>query len=185
VDGHTDLFTPENSQTAGAAGMDLALVTGDGPELLTNLDAKRPYIRAADTFVFGYRWPAANENVSATPANPMGALPLERIREQGLTNAARFAVNHLEKPPTDGFWLHVDVDVLSPEWMPAVDSPDPGGTSPGEFVATLQTALASERLIGMELAIYDPSLDPGQRGAELIVDMLALAFAGPTRTEIP
>jgi arginase len=26
-----------------------------------------------------------------------------------------------------GYWIHVDVDVLDPTFMPAVDSPDAGG----------------------------------------------------------
>jgi arginase len=27
----------------------------------------------------------------------------------------------------DGFWIHVDADVLDPTVIPAVDSPEPGG----------------------------------------------------------
>ena len=54
VDGHTDLLTPSDSITGGAAGMDLALVTGTGPELLTNIDGQKRYVRPEDTVLFGY-----------------------------------------------------------------------------------------------------------------------------------
>ena len=38
LDGHTDFMWPSLSQTAGAAGMDLAIVTGSGHEKLTNIN---------------------------------------------------------------------------------------------------------------------------------------------------
>ncbi len=37
----------------------------------------------------------------------------------------------------DGYWLHLDVDILDPGVLPAVDSPDPGGLSPAELVTGL------------------------------------------------
>ncbi len=42
IDGHTDFYLPSQSGTAGAAGMDLALATGWGPECLTNLEGRTP-----------------------------------------------------------------------------------------------------------------------------------------------
>src|ERR1700749_714824 len=72
VDGHADLLTPANSQSKGAAGMDLALATGRGPELLTDIDSKKPYIRPKDTIVFGYRQPPPDDTSSVAPQPPMG-----------------------------------------------------------------------------------------------------------------
>jgi arginase len=68
------------------------------------------------------------------------------------------------------------MDVLSPESMPAVDSPDPGGMSPPELSTTLAIALESTRCLGLHVTIYDPTLDPDRRGAALIVDILAESF---------
>src|SRR6202030_1222824 len=45
IDGHADLLTPASSQSGGAAGMDLALATGLGPELLTHIEGTKPYIQ--------------------------------------------------------------------------------------------------------------------------------------------
>jgi arginase len=113
VDGHTDLLTPSDSITGGAAGMDLALVTGTGPELLTNIDGQKPYVRPEDTVLFGYRWPES-ESI-ARPSDPMRSFSLDAIRAYGVASSAAAAVSYLESAPTLGFWLHLDVDVLSPE----------------------------------------------------------------------
>jgi arginase len=123
VDGHADLLTPANSQSKGAAGMDLALATGLGPELLTNIEGRKPYIRPEDTVIFGYRQPAPGEASPAAPQPPMGAFPLNLIQQQGIAQSGRTAMTHLASAPTQGFWIHVDVDVLATKWMPAVDSP--------------------------------------------------------------
>jgi arginase len=172
VDGHTDLLTPAGSETGGAAGMDLAVVTGTGPKLLTDIDGQQPYLQSSDVAVFGYRWPAADDTSSFTPWPPMMAFPLDLIRQQGIAEAARSAVTYLETAFEGPFWVHCDVDVLAPEWMPAVDSPDPGGMSPHELAITLSTAFESAYCIGLDITIYDPTLDPSEAGASLLVDLL-------------
>ena len=182
VDGHADLLTPASSQSSGAAGMDLALATGLGPALLTDIDSKKPYIQPEDTIVFGYRQPPPGDTSSVAPQPPMDAFPFHSIQQHGIAESARRAVTHLESAPTLGFWIHVDVDVLNTESMPAVDSPETGGMTPQELSTLLKTAVHSDRCAGMEITIYDPTLDPAGKGADLIVDMLSEVFS-PSRRE--
>jgi len=177
VDGHADLLTPANSQSKGAAGMDLALATGRGPDLLTDIDSKKPYIQPEDTIVFGYRQPPPGDTSLVAPQPPMGAFPLQSIQQTGIAESARKVVARLESAPTLGFWIHVDMDVLNTESMPAVDSPQTGGMTPEELSTLLQTAVHSERCAGIEITIYDPTLDPAGTGADLIVNILAKVFS--------
>jgi arginase len=172
VDGHSDLLTPETSQTGGAAGMDLALTTGLGPALLTEIGPSFPYIQTSDVVVFGYRLPAPNEKSPYTPHSPMTAFSLEKMRTEGRDQAADAAITRLEGYGL-GFWIHVDLDVLSPDCMPAVDSPDPGGMTPTELTKLLKRGIRSRKCVGMELTIYDPERDPTGRCAELILDILS------------
>jgi arginase len=174
VDGHSDLLTPSDSITGGAAGMDLALATGTGPELLTNIDGQKPYIRPEDTVLFGYRSPGAESNVR--PINLMKSFPLAAIRAQGVAESAVQALSYLESAATLGFWLHLDVDVLSPKWMFAVDSLEPGGLTPEELVILLKTVSQSNRCAGMQITIYDPMLDPDGVCGNRIVEILVAAF---------
>ena len=179
IDGHSDLLTPDISQSGGAAGMDLALATGTGPRILTEIESSAPYIRPADVVVFGYRFPAPKESSPAVPHPPMTAFSLDRIRAQKIDQATANVIGRLEDSGL-GYWIHVDLDVLSPEWMPAVDSPDPGGMTPAELTHLLKRAVTSRKCAGMELTIYDPALDPTRRCARLIVDLLGDVFDQPT-----
>lgn len=175
IDGHTDLLTPATSQTGGAAGMDLAMVTGTGPSELTSIDGLGPYLHHEDVVVCGFRWPAIEATSPAQPKAPMLSLPLASLRDQELATVIDRAINHFADQE---FWVHVDADVLAPEWMPAVDSPDPGGMTPMELMAILKASLAMEHCVGLELTIYDPTLDHGSKGASLLVSVLKEAMTG-------
>lgn len=157
--------------------MDLALATGLGPELLTDIESRKPFIKPEDTIIFGYRRPAPGETSPAAPQPPMAAFPLNLIQQQGIAQSARTAVAHLESLPIQGFWIHVDMDVLATDWMPAVDSPETGGMTPRELSTVLKVATNSNRCAGMEITIYDPTLDPAGKGADLIVNLLAEVFS--------
>ena len=60
--------------------------------------------------------------------------------------------------------------------MPAVDYRLPDGFSWNELVSALTVALESGRAAGMEVTIYNPSLDPdgsaGRRLTDVLVDVL-------------
>ena len=72
--------------------------------------------------------------------------------------AAERALERLGK--VDGFWIHVDADVLDAATMPAVDSPEPGGLSFDDLTALLAALVAAPSAVGMEVTILDPDLDP-------------------------
>lgn len=182
IDGHADFYQPEANPNGEAASMDLALATGYGPSLLTDLEGRGPLVRAQDAFVFGYR--DADEQAAygsqPLPAR-LRALDLLTVRQMGVAAAARAAVEHLTRDDLNGFFIHVDADSLSDEIMPAVDYRLPDGLSFEELVATLEIALASGEAEGLELTIYNPTLDrDGSAGLGLAAAMVeALTSAAP------
>jgi arginase len=56
--------------------------------------------------------------------------------------------------------------------MPAVDYRLPGGLSWDELTAVLGVSVASDRAAGMEVTIFNPTLDPDGRIARALVDAL-------------
>jgi len=178
VDGHTDVQSPEDSATGGAAGMDLALVTGRGPAALVDFDGLAPLVRAADVVAIGFRDGSESRSRAIADLADAGAafLPLAEARQRGLTQAASEAVTRFAEAGAEGFWVHVDVDVLDSEVMPAVDSPQPGGMTYRELIEVLRPLLASPRAMGIELTIFDPERDQGGLLARRLAETLATSF---------
>lgn len=178
IDGHPDFYVATQPGPGTAAGVDLALATGRGPRELTDMEGLRPYIDAHDVAVVAHRDFADEPGYSFTEFRASGARqwPLDSVRRAGVAATMRDVRAFLENPAWRGFWIHLDVDVLDPSIMPAVDSLDPDGLQFAELGALLGAALASPRCVGMHVTIYDPELDPDRRHGRRLVDMLASAF---------
>jgi len=179
IDGHLDLLTPESSASKGVAGMDLALAIGHGPDLLSNLDGLRPLVQESDVVALGFRGGTEGYGALTEPATrpPLLWLPLTDVREQGPVAAAEAALALFEGARVQGFWIHLDVDVLDDSVMPAVDSRQPDGLSYEELGAVVRRLLQSPLAVGMELTILDPDLDPDGLIIESFVDFLEDAFS--------
>ncbi len=161
VDGHCDFALPSISQTGGAAGMDLALAVGRGGAL-TRLGGEAPLVREEHVVVLG-RKDEADEPYYGPHSLRLSAvhdLPWEAVHRQGGGAAAAAALERLARPELNGFWIHLDVDVLDPEVMPAVDSPEPGGPGIDELAELLAPLVRHPAALGMEVTVYDPGLDP-------------------------
>jgi arginase len=171
IDGHADFFQPEVEPTGEAASMDLALATGRGPDIVTNIEGRRPLVRDEDVVLFGRRDAEQAEQYGSQPVpDTLCSIDLDEIRRLGVDRAAQAAVAHLDRDDLDGLWIHCDVDALDDAIMPAVDYRMGGGLSWEELIATLRVAMASGRAVGFELTIFNPRLDPGGAVATNLVD---------------
>ena len=178
VDGHTDFYQPEANTNGEAASSDLAFATGRGPGILTTFDGYRPLVRDADVVVLGFR--DAEEAAgygSQLPPPDMRTIDLVEVRRSGIEAAAREAVDRLSRKELNGFWIHLDADVLDDAIMPAVDYRLPEGLSFGELDTILQTALASPRAVGLEVTVFNPRLDDDGRIARALVETLVGSLA--------
>lgn len=161
LDGHTDFYQPSAEPTGEAASMELALATGRGPRLLTDLEGRGPLLRDEDVVALGFRDSVESAQAGMQPLPPgLHAIDLEGVRAVGAAAAARRAVDRLAAGGSAGYWVHLDVDVLDDEIMPAVDYRIPGGLTWSELESVLRTALADERALGLDVTIFNPRLDP-------------------------
>lgn len=183
IDGHDDFSPPRDpSKYEGlntAAGRDLALVTGTGPKQLIDIDGQRPYFRVEDVVQIGVsRTHEDREFFQVEKFDQSGILTLDidAIRSRGAERISQDARRYLDTPKTDGFWIHLDADVLDTSIMPAVDSPNPRGMSFEQLEVVLSQLLASPKAVGMELTIFDPSLDPDGHLAKQLADVIERAF---------
>ena len=155
-DGHNDFNTLDTTVTGAVAGMDLALAIGRGTGELARLRDGQPLVRDEHVVAVGVR---------------DGDFGDSRI------HTAESAAEVLGHIGDRDFFIHVDVDVLDPQFMPFVDAPEPGGLDPDTLVSLLAPLVRHPRAVGMELTIYDPRNDHDGRGAALLADIVERVFA--------
>ena len=178
IDGHSDFRHPGNYDSelllGAVAGMDLALATGRGESLLTEWPGVTgPLVAEGHVVQLGERenrdedfsWPDVNDTsitridvFEALQSGPGGVL--ERIRQS------------LDQTPDQGYWIHLDLDVLDQSVMPAVDCPGSPGIPPADLIRVMATLVADTRCRGMTLTAFDPDLDPDGKFASAVVEML-------------
>lgn len=169
VDGHTDFRHPGNAEFVGAAaGEDLALVTGRGQPVLTDMDSLRPYFQPSDVVVLGIR--DSDEYKMDITAAGIASRTVPVLRAEGMPRTAAWAARLLAD--TAGFWVHLDADVLDPTVLPAVDAPSDGGIGYGELETLLADLVAAPNCLGVEVTVFDPDYDLTGRYAAELADAL-------------
>nr|WP_246345425.1 arginase family protein [Conexibacter arvalis] len=176
VDGHPDAMDGDSSPTGEAADMDVAIVCGRGPAELIALagNGAVPLVDPARCAVLGLRPRGAD------PGNDADLAQLdERIWRRdapaivaaaggpamaGLEAAARLAAGPA--------WLHLDLDVLDAEAMPAVSYPQPLGLAWEELEELLAPLAGAPGLIGCSISDLRSDLDPDGRFAARAVALL-------------
>jgi arginase len=161
IDGHADFYQPEVEPNGEVASMDLAIVSGRGPAVLTDVDGLKPLVRDEDIVAFGFRDAEqqrayGSQDIRETAIH---AFEFDEVRELGAAVAAKQAAGILRRNDVEGFWIHLDADVLDDAVMPAVDYRLPGGLSWDELSATLRVLMATGQAVGMNVGIFNPALD--------------------------
>ncbi|GAA5182297.1 arginase family protein [Rugosimonospora acidiphila] len=170
VDGHSDFRHPGNASYVGAAaGEDVALATGRGQPDLTDIDGLRPYLRDENVVLLGIR--SQDEYRLDLRAAGVAHRSVPQLRGDGAGRTAQWAREQLAG--CIGYWLHVDVDVLDPAVMPAVDAPDDGGIAYAELELLISGLVDTPDCLGMELTVFDPDYDPdGTYARELVASLV-------------
>ena len=179
VDGHDDYSLPRDQEAYrgrfAAAGLDLWLATGHGSSVLSDIDGRGPYVDEERVVQVGMMREDGDVEAIATETFDDSDIVCHRaddIRRDGGHAVGRAARSHLEDSGADAFWIHLDVDVLHQKYMPAVDSPNPFGITPDELSSILSELVSSPLCAGLDVAIYDPEIDPSRTGARLLTDLL-------------
>ena len=104
-------------------------------------------------------------------------MPVQDVLRAGIAEVVGRTIGYLRQQGLDRVWLHVDLDVLDQRELPAVDTPGSPGLTFGQLSQLLSRLVAAGCVVGLDVAIYDPELDPAGEYAPRIVDCLASALA--------
>ncbi len=180
IDAHPDYLTIQQTETGGVAGLPLALATGLGPDVLTDIEHRRPYIAESDAVAVASRDDyqiRGRRGEKRVEDSSIRAHDLEEIRARSPRAVADGVMRALAERDVDGVWIHVDVDALDSRIMPAVDSPEPDGLSRDEAAELLSGLLAHPLARGLQVTIYDADRDPDGSAARLLAGLLVDVLA--------
>ncbi len=175
IDGHLDLYDGKTSPTGDLADMPFAFLMGLAPtELAQAMGTSQP-IDLHDAALLGYRDAEdARSKGSVMPEDLGLGLYLAddaAVISRSPSSVGEFVRRHMEEGP-ERFWIHLDFDVLNEKVFPAVDYLSPGGLNWPQLIALMRPLVASECLIGISLACYNPDRDPDRRCAREAIDAL-------------
>jgi arginase len=179
IDGHADFATPLESRTGSVASMCLGLAVGRGETPLARLGGDSPLVQPYDVALVGRRderepWYGHD----ALHASAVLDLPHAAVSSTSYGRIAATVLDRIGRAELEGFWIHLDADVLDPAVMPAVDSPEPGGPDLSQLADLLAPLVRHPRALGMELTIYDPMLDPDEACGRRLVGLLEAILGG-------
>jgi arginase len=175
VDGHEDAWTPEQSTTGEAADMELGWLLGRGIDgLPAALRDEMPRATPQNVIVLGAR----DQDELAEAGVRSVSDTVRVVRPDAIARApgavAREAVDSMDR--RGPWWLHVDLDVLSTDSLAAVDYRQPGGLDWATLTELTARALGGAGILGWDVTIYNPDLDPIGYDARRIVQYIAEAL---------
>lgn len=175
IDTHGDFNTPGTSPSGYIGGMCLAMACGRGPKLGERLDSRRPLLQEERLVHLGSRALDPPE-LEMMRASPMGLYTMKKVNLMGAAEAAGQAARRLSDA-ADWFVCHLDVDVLDPSVMPAVNYPTPGGMAIGQVVAVVKALRNTGKMKVLDVAAYNSDLDSDGSAAKTVVKILEATFA--------
>jgi len=191
-DAHGDLNTPQTSPSGFLDGMPLAMALG-----LCHRDAVaaalgRRRVPAELVLHVGGRDLDPGELRNAADAGVVllegpgligggdpAATMTPAIEQLGAALARCAAAGAPGGPPADrgGAYLHIDIDVLDPDWAPAVDYPAPAGLDPEQLQGCVAAVHRRLRIRALSFSAFDPARpDPDDRTLHNGLDAIAAAI---------
>jgi arginase len=180
MDRDADLNVPATTPSGCVDGMVISQVIGRGAPELVRFWGEPPLVREPDIGLFGFdRLDQPEEQYLVTsPLRRHAALEVSAV---GAAVAARSALERVHAAKHE-FVLHFDVDVITGEEFPWTNLPGPGGLSLIEVRDALRVFASQTNLAAIEVAAYNPDLDPDGQGAQKLIDLLADVLS--TRLEV-
>ncbi|MBT8197503.1 MAG: arginase family protein, partial [Acidimicrobiia bacterium] len=158
-DAHGDFHTWDTSQSGFIGGMPLAMATGRGEQ----------------TVVIGAGLsPLGDSSVVLVDARDLDRGEDVAVAASGITmcSVAEVAGAVDDRTP---LYVHVDVDVVDPEDMPAVNYPAPGGPSLEMVASAVADLAATGRVVAFSISSWNPEL-PGAETAAAATLQIAQPF---------
>ncbi len=168
-DAHGDFNTPETSPSGLLVGMPLAMLAGRGELALMKEIGVKQAIPEWHIVLAGTR----DLDEAEASALENSDVALWSARDLGIAGADELGRAMADWPP---IYLHLDLDVIDPAFMPAVSYPSPGGLTLDTVSAGIQAVAASGRICALGVASFCPEHDENHRGLATSIEVIVSAL---------
>lgn len=161
-DAHGDFNTWETTPSGFIGGMPLAMLTGRGEQTIVTAAGLEPL---------------PDRRAVLVGARDLDPGEDDAIAESAMTVSPVFDV--VDRIPGEGpLYVHVDVDVVDPEELPAVNYPAPGGPSTADVATAVSAIAATGRTVAFSISSWNPQLT-GAEVAAAATRTIAAPFLDP------
>ena len=162
LDCHGDYNTPETSVTGYLDGMALATIAGHcWKQLATSVPGFKP-VREDKIILIGAR-DFDQEEAKNLSHSMVELITTEMIKLQEVQS-------HF--PEMDKVYLHIDLDVLDPQFVKVNSYATEGGLSTQELVEIVKLIKKQYAISAVGITAYDLSLDPNRQVEGIVADVL-------------
>lgn len=178
IDAHADFYEPERSITGEVADMDLAIITGRGPAMLTDINGLRPYVKDEHVIHIGQRDQEETIKYGSQEIRETAirCYSLADVKRRGLNKILAEVLEYMDGLRLDGYWIHFDTDVLADAINPAVEYRLPGGLSFRQVEKMVNRLLSAQKITGMSVTVFNPLMDKDGSIAKGITACIAKAL---------
>jgi arginase len=157
-DAHGDFHTWETTASGFLGGMPLAMIVGRGEQTIVNATGLKPL---------------DERKVLLVDARDLDPGEAKAVAESNITVTAVTGLAHTV-PPQGALYVHVDVDVVDPVEMPAVNYPAPEGPALADVRAALLHLVSTDRVVAFSVSSWNPDLPEAERAAAATTRLAAL-----------
>jgi arginase len=150
-DAHGDFHTWDTTTSGFLGGMPLAMITGRGEQTIVEAVGLRP-LDDERVVVVDVRDLDEGED-AVVAASSMSVISIDDVVSG-------------PPPPPGPIYVHVDVDVVDPRDMPAVNYPAQRGPSARSVKDAVDRLAGTGRVVAASVSSWNPSLDGADRAAE-------------------
>ena len=177
LDAHADFNTSDITPSGNVHGMPVACLCGLGPDVLVNLGARGPALKADEIRQIGIRSVDRGEK-RLVKEHGLDIYDMRYIDEIGMRRVMEEALEGVDADTH----LHVsfDVDMLDPSIAPGTGTRVPGGVNYREAQLMMEMIADTGRMASLDLVEVNPALDKRNATAKLAVELVESLFGKST-----
>ena len=177
LDAHADFNTSEITPSGNIHGMPVACLCGLGPDVLVNLGAPGPALKADEIRQIGIRSVDRGEK-RLVKEHGLDIYDMRYIDEIGMRRVMEEALEGVDADTH----LHVsfDVDMLDPSIAPGTGTRVPGGVNYREAQLMMEMIADTGCMASLDLVEVNPALDKRNATARLAVQLVESLFGKST-----